>query len=66
MSRSQSNIPPEVKAEMDKLKAACEYFERKGLFDTAHHTMLARLKKQYSDLVTLRKIEVKDEVKDGE
>lgn len=56
MSHLQNKkIPPEKAAEIERLKAECEKFERKGLFDTAHHTMLKRLLE-----------EDKSEVKHGE
>lgn len=39
-----------IKQEYERLSAEVKKFEDKGLFDTAHHTMLQRLIKQYPQL----------------
>ena len=47
MPSSRIKIPPDIQAQIDALRLECQRFERKGLFDTAHHEMLRRLEKEY-------------------
>ena len=60
------NVPPEKLQQLEALRAEVARFERKGLTDTAHHTMLRRLESELG-LITNRKTEEqKDEVTHGE
>lgn len=64
MSRS-AKIPDEIQQEYQRLKSTVARFESKGLYDTAHHTMLKRLLKQYPQLGSATAI-LEEESQDGE
>ena len=57
MSPSQTKkMTPEIEAEYKRLKEMVAKFNKRGLFDTCHHTDLARLEREFS---------LKEEMEDG-
>ncbi len=65
MSRSAKPVTDAVLQEYGRLKAAVRRFEEKGLYDTAHHTMLNRLLNEYPQLENSAAT-TDEEVEDGE
>jgi hypothetical protein len=53
-------VPPEIQALIDRLREQVAFAERKGQTDTAHHTMLDRVLKEYG-----KPVEVEKEKDDG-
>ena len=63
--RNKKGITPDQQAQLDALRYQVKRCEDKGLTDTAHHEMLARLEKSLG-LIPAGKIEdKKDEVING-